>query len=78
LHEIVQASDSIPNISRMVHALLVCSDEDCPTELETTGTLEGLEELACDCGCTLQPIAVSEVEFVEPVWEWEYGLAAAA
>jgi hypothetical protein len=78
LHEIVQPSDSIPNISRMVHALLVCSDNDCPTELETAGTLEQLEELACDCGCTLQLIAISEVEFVEPTWEWEYELALAA
>jgi hypothetical protein len=62
----------------MFYALLICSDDDCPDELETTGTLEELESLACDCGCTLQVVAVSEVEFAEPVWEWEYELAAAA
>ena len=49
----------------MVHALLVCSDDDCPTELETAGTLEQLEELACDCGCTLQAIAFCEAQPVE-------------
>jgi hypothetical protein len=78
LHEIVQPSDPRPNIRRMFYALLICSDDDCPDELETTGTLEELESLACDCGCTLQVVAVSEVEFAEPVWEWEYALAAAA
>ena len=62
----------------MVHALLICSDDACPNELETAGTLGELEQLGCDCGCTLQVIAVSEVEFVEPVWEWEYELAVAA
>jgi hypothetical protein len=62
----------------MVYALLICSDDECENELETTGTLEELDRLACDCGCTLQLIAVSEVEFVEPAWEWEYELAAAA
>jgi hypothetical protein len=62
----------------MVHALLVCSDDACTHELETTGTLDQLGQLACDCGCTLQLIAISEVEFLEPVWEWQYELAAAA
>ena len=74
----MQASDSIPNISRMVHALLICSDADCTDELETTGALEELESRACDCGCAFQLIAVSDVEFLKPVWEWEYELAAAA
>ena len=74
----MQPSDYIPNISRMVHALLICSDDACPDEVETTGALEELEQLACECGCTLQLIAVSEVEFVEPAWEWEYELPLAA
>jgi hypothetical protein len=62
----------------MVHALLICSDEGCTGELEATGRLEELESLACECGCALQLIAVSEVEFLKPVWEWEYELAELA
>ena len=48
------------------HALLVCSDEACPEEVEAYAMrLEELEALACECGCALQLIAVSEVEFEE-------------
>ena len=47
------------------HALLICTDEACAEELEAYGTrLEELEALACECGCALQVIAVSEIEFV--------------
>ena len=60
----------------MFYALLVCSDEGCADEIETWGTLEELESLACDCGCALQLISVSEVEFVEPVVWYELPLAA--
>jgi hypothetical protein len=62
----------------MVYALLVCSDEGCAEELETWGTLEELESLACECGCALQLISLSEVEFeeVEVAWEYELPLAA--
>jgi hypothetical protein len=74
----VQPSDARPNIRRMFYALLICSDEGCADQLEATGTLEELDALACDCGCALQVIAVSEVELAEPVWAWEYELAAAA
>jgi hypothetical protein len=49
----------------MFLALLVCSDEACAHEVETWGALEELETLACECGCALQLIALSEVEFVE-------------
>ena len=62
----------------MVYALLVCSDPACAHELEAPGTLDELEALACDCGCAMQLIAVSEVEFAEPVIEWEYELPLAA
>jgi hypothetical protein len=48
----------------VLHALLICSDEACAEELEAYGTrLEELEALACECGCAMQIIAVSEVRF---------------
>jgi hypothetical protein len=47
------------------HALLICSDDSCAEEVEAYGMrLEELEAIACECGCALQLIAVSEVEFV--------------
>jgi hypothetical protein len=46
------------------HALLICSDEACAEELEAYGTgLEELEAMACECGCALQLLAVSGIEF---------------
>jgi hypothetical protein len=62
---ILQPSGPPPTIARVVfHALLICSDEACAEEIEAFGTrLEELEALACECGCALQLIAVSEVEF---------------
>jgi hypothetical protein len=62
---ILQPSDPGSTIRRMFFALLICSDESCAYELETWGTLEGLGARACECGCALQVISVSEVEFVE-------------
>ena len=61
----MQPSGRPPTISRVVlHALLICSDETCAEEIEAFGTrLEELEAMACECGCALQLIAVSEVEF---------------
>ena len=53
----------------MVYALMICSDEGCPEEIETWGTLEELEARACECGCALQLIWVSDVEFEEPELE---------
>jgi hypothetical protein len=44
----------------MLHALLICSDDDCTDEFEAWGTLEELEGLACECGCGLQLISVGE------------------
>ena len=62
---ILQPSESPPTIPGVVfHALLICSDEACAEELEAFGMrLEELEALACECGCALQLIAVSGVEF---------------
>ena len=53
----------------MVYALMICSDEGCPEEIETWGTFEELEAGACECGCALQLIWVSDVEFEEPELE---------
>ena len=44
----------------MFHALLICSDEDCTDSFEAWGTLEELEALACECGCALAVISLSE------------------
>jgi hypothetical protein len=46
----------------MLHALLICSDDDCTDAFEAWGTIEELEALACECGCALQVISVSEAE----------------
>ena len=47
---------------RVFHALIVCSDGDCADLFEAWGTLEELEALACECGCALQILTISEVE----------------
>jgi hypothetical protein len=62
---ILQPSGRPPTIPRVVfHVLLICSDEACAEELEAFGTrLDELEALACECGCALQLLAVSEIEF---------------
>jgi hypothetical protein len=44
----------------VLHALLICSDDDCDETFEAWGTLEELEALACDCGCALAVLALSE------------------
>jgi hypothetical protein len=74
--EILQPSGSGPSIAAMFLALLTCSDESCAHELEAWGALRELEALACDCGCALQVMAVSEVELIDPApppaaaYEW--------
>lgn len=45
----------------MLYAALICCDEDCTDVFEAYGSLEELETLACDCGCALQVISISEV-----------------
>ena len=45
----------------MLYAALICCDDDCTDVFEAYGTLEELETLACDCGCALQVISLSEV-----------------
>ena len=44
----------------MFRALLICAEADCAEVFEAYGSLEELETLACDCGCALQVISVSE------------------
>jgi hypothetical protein len=44
----------------MFHATLICTDDDCDETFEAWGTLEELESLACDCGCTLQVLTLDE------------------
>jgi hypothetical protein len=45
----------------MLYAALICCDDDCTDVFEAYGTLDELETLACDCGCALQVISISEV-----------------
>jgi hypothetical protein len=42
------------------HALIICSDPGCDEAFEAWGTLEELEALACDCGCALEILNLSE------------------
>jgi hypothetical protein len=62
---ILQPSARARTITRVIlHARLICSDEACAEEIEAYGTrLEEVEALACECGCAMQIIAVSEVRF---------------
>jgi hypothetical protein len=50
----------------MVYALLVCSETECTDEFEAFGTLEDVDALACECGCALQLISVSDTEPARP------------
>jgi hypothetical protein len=47
-------------------AALICSDEECASEIEEVGTLEELDALACDCGCAWVVLSLSEVEEAHP------------
>lgn len=43
-------------------ALLVCAEGDCADVFEAYGSFEELEALACDCGCSLELLEISDVE----------------
>ena len=45
----------------MFRALLLCADDDCAEVFEAYGSLEELEALACDCGCSFEVFEVAEV-----------------
>jgi hypothetical protein len=45
----------------MLHATLICTDEDCAETVEVWGELDALALVLCDgCDCLMQIIAVSE------------------
>jgi len=46
----------------MFHALIVCSDPGCADSFEAWGTLEELEALACECGCSLAILTLGEAD----------------
>ena len=48
-------------MAAMLWVTLICSDGECEYVVETAGELEDLEAMACDCGCTLQVVEISEV-----------------
>lgn len=45
----------------MFRALLICSDDVCDEVFEAYGSIAELEALACDCGCALEIVEMSEV-----------------
>ena len=49
----------------MFHALLICSEPECTETFEAYGTLEELEALACDCGCSLHVLTVEDTDEAE-------------
>lgn len=52
----------------MLLAILICSDEDCPTTVEEVGSLEELDAVLCgDCDCLMQIVAIEEAEVAEVV-----------
>lgn len=44
----------------MFRVELICTDEDCAERIEAYGTLEEIEALACECGCTLTIVVIAE------------------
>ena len=49
-------------------ARIICSDADCAERrVEHADTLEALETLICDCGCTVQILGVPDWVGGEPV-----------
>ena len=50
----------------MFRALLLCAEDDCAEVFEAYGSLEELEALACDCGCALGLLEISETDEPAP------------
>jgi hypothetical protein len=49
----------------MLYAILICSDPDCAAEVEAYPDEVDLDQLVCECGCSVQVIAFGETEFAE-------------
>lgn len=63
----------------MWFARLLCTEDDCPTEVEVHAeTLAELESLSCDCGCALEVIGFADVVDEEQAVEITWALARAA
>ena len=54
-----------PHAGPMFLVELVCGDDRCEMTLETVDELDELEVLVCECGCCLQVVSISEVQFAE-------------
>jgi hypothetical protein len=50
----------------MFRAMLLCADGECAEVFEAYGSLEELEALACDCGCSLELLEISEADEPTP------------
>ena len=50
----------------MFRALLLCGEAECAEVFEAYGSLEELEALACDCGCSLELLEISEADEQAP------------
>ena len=50
----------------MFRALFLCADSDCAEVFEAYGSLEELEALACDCGCSMELLEISETDEPAP------------
>ena len=54
-------SGSGGTLARVLIATLICSDEDCAQEHDVVADdLDALDPAACDCGCTLVVLAISD------------------
>jgi hypothetical protein len=46
----------------MFRALMTCPEADCSAAYDAVGTLDELQLLACDCGCTLEIERLAETD----------------
>jgi hypothetical protein len=49
----------------MLYAILICSDPGCAEEVEAYPDEVDLDQLICECGCSVQAIAFGETEFAQ-------------
>jgi hypothetical protein len=53
-------SGTVRTIAPMFRALVICPDGECAEAFTAIGSLDELESLVCDCGCTLRVDRISE------------------